>query len=97
MITAVVLLRILIVVVAGVMSALSFAAGRRAGQREGQVKTLDQLRTDLDTTIREWNERATAGELARSVELPGIHAVRKMLGYSITLQPGESAKLRILL
>ena len=70
----------LMVVVAAAFTAGGYTLGRRMGQREGEIKTLDQLRKELDNTIVEWNTRATAGEVSRSMELPGLHAVRRMLG-----------------
>lgn len=69
-------LLLIVVVAGGIGGFLSY----RAGERYGREQTLNHLRKDLDDTIAEWNTRATAGEVSRSMELPGLHAVRRMLG-----------------
>ena len=67
------------VVSALTLAVVSFRAGVRVGFRQGRVDTLDQMRTELDTTIATW-EQSKGDAVARYAELPGLYVVRRMLG-----------------
>lgn len=59
--------------------ALAWFYASRLASRQAVRETVDELRQDLDATIAEWNRRVETGDVARSLELPGLHAVRRML------------------
>lgn len=50
----------------------------RMGERTGVAAALSQVRSDLDATLVEWKRRSDGGDLARSLELPGLTVVRRM-------------------
>lgn len=72
---------------------LAYRRGHRRGATLGRIECLAELRADLDETITEWTKRGSEGEYSRVIELPGIQAVRNMLGRNIT---DDTNQLRLL-
>lgn len=58
----------------------AYVIAYRRGRKDGIREALSQMTSDLDTTIVEWQRRAGTGDVARSLELPGLTAFRRMLG-----------------
>lgn len=52
---------------------------KRQAERDTRAVVLNEVVSDLNETIKEWGKRSAAGDAARSIELPGIHVVRRML------------------
>jgi len=59
---------------------LAIVALVELGYRKGKRDAVQELRIELARTSDEWHRRADDGDLARALELPGISAVRVMLG-----------------
>lgn len=70
--------------------ALVWFLAYRLGEKTGKRQALIELREDLNETVMEWNRRALAGDVVRSLELPGIHAVVRMLYDETDRQLDES-------
>lgn len=72
--------RLLTALIAFSVTLLACVLFYRRGKHDGVKQALAQMASDLDETIAEWERRASAGDIARSLELPGLAALRRMLG-----------------
>ena len=50
------------------------------GERSGKRHAVREIVSDLDETIDEWRRLLNNGDPVRAVELPGLVAIRRMLG-----------------